>query len=292
MIKTDGKGVIEVDVSALKEKLSTDEGVKEVQEAFKGIKGYTGTQFTDILNNYRDSNKDAWNKEWKKEKAIEVLSMREKELKEKYKLQSLEYGKDYNTINELVDKIVVEHSKPAGKTDEEIIKRDARITELTTKLSEMVPKKDFEEAQLKSVKAIVDYEIMSYADKVDEAQSPIDNQLKFLRFTMAEDGIEFGLHKDQPAAFKGGKVLEAADFKPLPLSSVIKEYADKALTLKVPAGGRGGNDKTGHTPTNADLVKIKTIEELSSYLKEKNILTGSPEQKKISDEWLKLQQKT
>jgi len=295
MFKTDGQGKIDLDLDVIVEKAKTPEGKAEVQEALKGIKGYTGEQFTSVLNNHRDSIKDSLMKENK----IEAARVREKSIKEKYKLTHLVEGTDYKSTEELVGLVLAakeaEFKKDGGKggdTDEELKRHQVKIQELTKQLeTDYVPKSKYDEAVNSGVSNYIGEHISMYAEKLDEANGDLSNQLKFLRFTMAEDGITFGIHKGEYAAFKGGKLIEGGDLKPVSVKNVIKEYADKALKLKVPAGGRGDDNKTGHVAGDADLLKIKSTEELASYMKEKNIIIGSTEQQKISDQWLKLHKK-
>jgi hypothetical protein len=294
MFKTDGQGKLELDLAVLSEKIKTDEGKAEVQKSLEGIKAFSGDQYNSVLNNYKDSIKESLAKENK----IESARVREKTIKEKYKLTNLEEGKDYKSTEDLVALVVAQQTELAkanggGKaSDEELQKREQRIAELTKQLeTEYVPKAQFEEAINSGVKNYVDAEVSTYADKLDEANGVISNQLKFLRFTMAEEGISFGMHKGEYAAFKGGKLIEGADFKPVPVKNVIKEYADKALKVKVLAGGRGDQTNSGQVAGDADLLKLKTVEELTGYLKEKNITIGSAEQRAVTTQWQKLHKK-
>src|SRR3990167_607511 len=223
LIKTDGKGNLELDLDVIVEKAKTPEGKTEVQNAIKGIKGFSGDEFTSVLNNHKESIKESLMKENK----IEAARVREKSLKDKYKMTHLEEGKDYKSTEELVALILAEQVKSAkpGDTDKEIEKRDTRIAELTKQLeTDYVKKSDYENVVNTGLKNFIDAEIATYADKLDEANGEISNQLKFLRFTMAEAGISFGLHKGEYAVFgKDGKVIEGADIKPVSVKTVIKE---------------------------------------------------------------------
>ena len=206
----------------------------------------------------------------------ESLSKLEKQIKEKYGIQSDKLGV------ELVEEIISEKSKPV-ETDEETVKRSKTYQDLETRLKqELKTQKEAYEQQIADINSQTQREkTLSVANKkaleifaglepvLPTSKQVADNQIGWFLKSMEE--YEFDVQDDRIVVMKDGKVVQDGHGNSRTFDDIVKDKAGKFFEFKKNNGS--GNDGGGGTPPagNPDgypegIQKPKNLEELTAIL--------------------------
>ena len=206
----------------------------------------------------------------------ESLSKLEKQIKEKYGIQSEKLGV------ELVEEIITEKSKPV-ETDEEIVKRSKTYQDLETRLKgELKTQKETYEQQIAGINSQTQREkTLSVANKkaldifaglepvLPTSKQVADNQIGWFLKSMEE--YDFDVQDDRIVVMKDGKVVQDGHGNSRTFDDIVKEKAGKFFEFKKNNGS--GNDGGGGNPpaVNPDgypegVQKPKNLDELTAIL--------------------------
>ena len=206
----------------------------------------------------------------------ESLSKLEKQIKEKYGIQSEKLGV------ELVEEIIIENSKPVEK-DEETVKRSKTYQDLETRLKgELKTQKETYEQQIADINSQTQREkTLSVANKkaldifaglepvLPTSKQVADNQIGWFLKSMEE--YDFDVQDDRIVVMKDGKVVQDGHGNSRTFDDIVKEKAGKFFEFKKNNGS--GNDGGGGNPpvVNPDgypegVQKPKNLDELTAIL--------------------------
>lgn len=206
----------------------------------------------------------------------ESLSKLEKQIKEKYGIQSEKLGV------ELVEEIITENSKPV-ETDEETVKRSKTYQDLETRLKgELKTQKETYEQQIADINSQTQREkTLSVANKkaldifaglepvLPTSKQVADNQIGWFLKSMEE--YDFDVQDDRIVVMKDGKVVQDGHGNSRTFDDIVKEKAGKFFEFKKNNGS--GNDGGGGNPpaVNPDgypegVQKPKNLDELTAIL--------------------------
>lgn len=206
----------------------------------------------------------------------ESLSKLEKQIKEKYGIQSEKLGV------ELVEEIITEKSKPV-ETDEETVKRSKTYQDLETRLKgELKTQKETYEQQIADINSQTQREkTLSVANKkaldifaglepvLPTSKQVADNQIGWFLKSMEE--YDFDVQDDRIVVMKDGKVVQDGHGNSRTFDDIVKEKAGKFFEFKKNNGS--GNDGGGGNPpaVNPDgypegVQKPKNLDELTAIL--------------------------
>ena len=206
----------------------------------------------------------------------ESLSKLEKQIKEKYGIQSEKLGV------ELVEEIITEKSKPV-ETDEETVKRSKTYQDLETRLKgELKTQKETYEQQIAGINSQTQREkTLSVANKkaldifaglepvLPTSKQVADNQIGWFLKSMEE--YDFDVQDDRIVVMKDGKVVQDGHGNSRTFDDIVKEKAGKFFEFKKNNGS--GNDGGGGNPpaVNPDgypegVQKPKNLDELTAIL--------------------------
>ena len=206
----------------------------------------------------------------------ESLSKLEKQIKEKYGIQSDKLGV------ELVEEVISEKSKPV-ETDEETVKRSKTYQDLETRLkNELKTQKETYEQQIADINFQTQREkTLSVANKkaleifaglepvLPTSKQVADNQIGWFLKSMEE--YEFDVQDDRIVVMKDGKVLQDGHGNSRTFDEIVKDKAGKFFEFKKNNGsgndGGGGNPPAGNPDGYPDgIQKPKNLEELTAIL--------------------------
>ena len=206
----------------------------------------------------------------------ESLSKLEKQIKEKYGIQSEKLGV------ELVEEIITEKSKPV-ETEEETVKRSKTYQDLETRLKgELKTQKETYEQQITDINSQTQREkTLSVANKkaldifaglepvLPTSKQVADNQIGWFLKSMEE--YDFDVQDDRIVVMKDGKVVQDGHGNSRTFDDIVKEKAGKFFEFKKNNGS--GNDGGGGNPpaVNPDgypegVQKPKNLDELTAIL--------------------------
>lgn len=206
----------------------------------------------------------------------ESLSKLEKQIKEKYGIQSEKLGV------ELVEEIITEKSKPV-ETEEETVKRSKTYQDLETRLKgELKTQKETYEQQIADINSQTQREkTLSVANKkaldifaglepvLPTSKQVADNQIGWFLKSMEE--YDFDVQDDRIVVMKDGKVVQDGHGNSRTFDDIVKEKAGKFFEFKKNNGS--GNDGGGGNPpaVNPDgypegVQKPKNLDELTAIL--------------------------
>ena len=206
----------------------------------------------------------------------ESLSKLEKQIKEKYGIQSDKLGV------ELVEEVISEKSKPV-ETDEETVKRSKTYQDLETRLkNELKTQKETYEQQIADINSQTQREkTLSVANKkaleifaglepvLPTSKQVADNQIGWFLKSMEE--YDFDVQDDRIVVMKDGKVLQDGHGNSRTFDEIVKDKAGKFFEFKKNNGsgndGGGGNPPAGNPDGYPDgIQKPKNLEELTAIL--------------------------
>lgn len=206
----------------------------------------------------------------------ESLSKLEKQIKEKFGIQSDKLGV------ELVEEVISEKSKPV-ETDEETVKRSKTYQDLETRLkNELKTQKETYEQQIADINFQTQREkTLSVANKkaleifaglepvLPTSKQVADNQIGWFLKSMEE--YEFDVQDDRIVVMKDGKVLQDGHGNSRTFDEIVKDKAGKFFEFKKNNGsgndGGGGNPPAGNPDGYPDgIQKPKNLEELTAIL--------------------------
>ena len=206
----------------------------------------------------------------------ESLSKLEKQIKEKFGIQSDKLGV------ELVEEVISEKSKPV-ETDEETVKRSKTYQDLETRLkAELKTQKETYEQQIADINFQTQREkTLSVANKkaleifaglepvLPTSKQVADNQIGWFLKSMEE--YEFDVQDDRIVVMKDGKVLQDGHGNSRTFDEIVKDKAGKFFEFKKNNGsgndGGGGNPPAGNPDGYPDgIQKPKNLEELTAIL--------------------------
>ena len=206
----------------------------------------------------------------------ESLSKLEKQIKEKFGIQSDKLGV------ELVEEVISEKSKPV-ETDEETVKRSKTYQDLETRLkAELKTQKETYEQQIADINFQTQREkTLSVANKkaleifaglepvLPTSKQVADNQIGWFLKSMEE--YEFDVQDDRIVVMKDGKVVQDGHGNSRTFDEIVKDKAGKFFEFKKNNGsgndGGGGNPPAGNPDGYPDgIQKPKNLEELTAIL--------------------------
>lgn len=262
--------------------LSTDDGIKAVEERVKALKVYTPEEFSGVLNNYKASLDDNFKKEKDnlyKENKIQIHAAIEKELVEKYGLPSDDLKGKKTT--EYIDKII--ELRGAGKTD------DAKVIEekLTKLLADNKAEYEKRIGETKSqyekriMDMYLDSEMKSVETVLDVDDEKRSAQLEFIKYQFNKD-YRVEERDGKYVVLKGEEVVRDANFQPKSVNSVMMEVAEKFAPIKkkAPAGRPKGNGLPGGNGNNGDNIDWSQFNEFTDFMQTdrgKHLTQGSKE---------------
>ena len=206
----------------------------------------------------------------------ESLSKLEKQIKEKFGIQSDKLGV------ELVEEVISEKSKPV-ETDEETVKRSKTYQDLETRLkAELKTQKETYEQQIADINFQTQREkTLSVANKkaleifaglepvLPTSKQVADNQIGWFLKSMEE--YDFDVQDDRIVVMKDGKVVQDGHGNSRTFDEIVKDKAGKFFEFKKNNGsgndGGGGNPPAGNPDGYPDgIQKPKNLEELTAIL--------------------------
>lgn len=249
--------VVGMDEATVTEKLKTPEGVKEIEDTIAGMKIFkTNAEYTSSMNNYKDMLKDQLYNDHK----ASVLEMSEKKILEKNGL-SWKRGTDFNSLDELVDKIADEKVKAAkagsSGDNKELEKAQAKIAELTNQMNEEKTKLQNEFGS-KLISKEIDATLSGIKPLLDIESDKVNTTADFIKYSFNQ---EYNLREKDGKyiVFKGDEIHRDANYKEVPLEVVMMEVASKVAKIKSsPAAGRGVDTNTANNPDSFDFSSFAT----------------------------------
>lgn len=248
--------LLKTDASELSEKLSSDEGVQEIEKNVKELKVYTTTEFANVTNNLRDTYKDQVYGEIKGT----TLEMFEKDLiKNHPELADLKRGEDYSNAQELVAKLKGSNS---SEPNEDAQKEIAALQEmLRTKTAEYEQSlNDFKtNSEKERIGIIKKAELSKLKKDVDLDDGQVDGQMNLFSIYLDQnfevrkngEGQDIVWDKSKDEAVKND------DFSYASYSQVVKGVAPQFFKMKdvLNPKGRGSETKTKQPSSRINPAK-------------------------------------
>lgn len=240
-----------------------------------------------------DSSTESFQDGYKKAKK-EVLSDRDKEIKEKFGIESSKMGLD------LISEIVDNTSKPSDATTEEAIRRSKTYLDLEAEYKDKVKQLEKEkETAISEIKS--DYEGEKLFSKVnktaldilDELKPVLPNDQKIAKnqldaFLNKFKDYKFDLQGDRIVTMdEEGKVLKDQHDRTLDFSEIVKDKASNFFEFQKNNGGSGSGN--GSDDDEKKTIEVpKDIEGLTNIMNDKSI--DANERLRISQEFEKRNQ--
>lgn len=270
--------VVGMDEATLTEKMKTPEGVKEVGDKIAGMKIFpTNADYLTHMNNHKDMLKDTLYNDHK----AAILEMQEKKLLEKNAL-TWKRGTEFNTLDELVDKIAAEKVKAAkasGSGDNKALEdANAKIEELIRLHNEekTTLASSYEKKVLgKELDATIFGKVLPMLDVENDKLEGIAN---YAKFGFESNGFTLREKEGKYVVFKGDVEYRDNEHKTVPLDVVLLNIVTPVAKIKSsPAAGRGVDTNTANNPDAFDFSSFQTWEAfLETQTELRKLTTGHP----------------
>lgn len=274
------------------EKLTTEDGVKELSDRKAALKVYTNDEFLSIQNNYKDSLKDIHYKESK----INIHQALEKDLANEYELSAEEIAglkttKEY--INKAIEKKIAKLKTTPGDNNKEIETLQKALDE-KVKLLEELPKKAALEANEKVKNIILNSEIRLLASGVefegteDEKTQKLQDGIDYLKYKFNQqysigerDGKEIVLTAD------GEPLRDENTHKLVSVNEVLSRLSTTVFPKIKPADGGRPRDNSKNGKDNGAIDLSMGWDEFRKTERGSKLIIGSREFLDLKDKFEK-----
>jgi len=246
-----------MNIEALKGALSSDkeEKIEFKSGTFMDEEVLTGLKETVKKQGYEDGK-------------VAGVEMEAKAIKEKYKLEV--EGKDFSKIFDVYGKKVISDAK---------IPVDKKLAESTESLAKL-------QKQYVTDLGLKDTEIQSLTQKFEgvKINTELQRQMPALKGVTPEQAVilantvhSFGYDEGILVGLQNGKVLKDKMEKPIPVKTILTEFATKNGWFNV--DGRGGENEGGQSG------EFKSMNEVFDHMKKNDINPDSPEGLKLQTDF-------
>jgi len=279
-----------VEPGAVVETLKDESKVNDLKSKLNGARILTPDQENSLIDNKLKSltGDVVWKTVGEKTKAGihnivkgGVLEQKEKDLQETYGT-AFERGKDYTTINELVDLIVTSKASK-GNEDVELLKTKHQTEKraLLQSHQEAIEKASTDgEERVKKI--ISSHAISSVKSNLEGTEDQVKTKVAAIQSTYIQLGYKLTSSEDGEyiTVDSNGETLVDKNHNPLPLSDVYAKisadlFGEKKVANSARGGNAAGNNGNGGQGSTGDFSKYSSVGQFMSDLSREGLVSGT-----------------